>query len=166
MIKKLILVLAAALVLPVAMNAQKFGLVNVNEVLTNLPEVKEMNEQLAKASKGYEDEFKKLQEELDKKYSEYQALPADTPDSIKERRMAELQELAQKMDQFRNTAQQDLQSQQQKFMAPIEQKIQEAVKAVGQEGSYTFIFQEEVALFHGNDVEDVTPKVKAKLNIQ
>lgn len=165
MIKKFILVLAAAIALPVAMNAQKFGVVDPDQVLQALPEVTKMQEQLTEASKRYEDEFKKLQDEFDKKYTEFQALGEDTPESIKERRMAELQELNDKIQQFRNTAQQDLQRQQQTLMAPIEQKFIEAVNAVGQEGGFTFIFQEGMAAFTGKDVINVTDEVKAKLGI-
>ena len=165
MIKKFILVLAAALALPVAMNAQKFGIVDADQVLQSLPEIAKMQEQITEASKRYEDEFKKLQDEFDKKYTEFQGLGADTPDSIKERRMSELQELDTKMQQFRNTAQQDLQRQQQTLMAPIEQKFMEAINAVGQEGGYTFIFQEGMAAFVGKDVTNVTADVKAKLGV-
>lgn len=160
------MVLAVAIALPVAMNAQKFGVVNGEDVFNALPEVAKVQEQITEASKRYEDEFKKLQEEFDKKYTEFQALGQDTPDSIKERRMAELQELDQKMQQFRNTAQQDLQRQQQTLIAPIEQKIMEAITSVGQEGGYTFIFPEGVATYVGKDVINVTEDVKAKLNVK
>ena len=54
----------------------------------------------------------------------------------------------------------------QQLMAPIEQKVTDAIKAVGQEGSYTFIFQDGMALFAGSTVEDVTPAVKAKLGLK
>lgn len=166
MIKKLIFVLAVAIALPVAVNAQKFGIVNADEIVNILPEFKAMQDQIAEASKRYEDEFKKLTEEFDKKYTEFQALPQDTPDSIKERRLAELQELDGKMQQFRNTAQQDLQRQQQTLLAPIEQKIVDAINAVGSEGGYTFIFQEGMASYVGKDVINVTEEVKAKLGVK
>ena len=166
MIKKVVLVLAAAIALPLAINAQKFGMVNVETVITSMPEYGKVGDQIAEASKRYEDEFKKLQDEMDKKYTEYQGLGADVPDSIKERRMTELNELAQKMDQFRATAQQDLQKQQQTLMAPIEQRLIEAIKSVGQEGGFTFILQEGMPLYTGSDVQDVTPLIKQKLGIK
>lgn len=166
MIKKIILVVAAAIALPFVMNAQKFGVVDANDVLTNLPDFATMRDQIAEASKHYEDEFKKLQEEMDKKYAEFQGLPEETPNSIKELRLNELQELDQKMQQFRNTASQDLQRQQETMMAPIEQKLMEAVRAVGQEGGFTFIFQDGQALYQGTDVVNVTAEVKAKLGIK
>ena len=166
MIKKFILAVAVALTVPFVANAQKFGIVNADEIITVLPDFTQMQEQLTEASKSYESEFKKLQDEFDKKYSDFQSLPQDTPDSIKERRMSELQELNQKIQQFRNTAEQDLQRQQQTLMAPIEQKLMDAIKAVGAEGGYTFIFQEGSALFSGKDVINVTAAVKDKLGVK
>lgn len=166
MLKKVILVLAAAIALPVAMSAQKFGVVDAQSIITGMPEFTAMQTQITEASKKYEEEFKKLQEEFDKKYAEYQALGQDAPQSIKERRESELTEYGQKIEQFRNTASQDLQRQQQTLMAPIEQKIMEAIKSVGQEGAYTFIFQDGTAPYQGTDVINVTDAVKAKLGVK
>lgn len=166
MFKKVIIALAVAFALPVVASAQKFGTVDVNSIFSAMPETQTAQAQLAEASKKYEDEFKKLQDEFDKKFQEYQALPADGPASIKERREQELQEFNQKIQQFRETASQDLQKQQQTLLAPIESKINDAIKAVGQEGGYTFILQDGMALFQGKDVVDITPTVKTKLGIK
>lgn len=87
---------------------------------------------------------------------------------IKERRLSELQERDQKVQQFRNTATQDLARLQEQLMLPIQQKLGEAVKAVGQEGNFTFIFPNEQGflLYTGTDVTDVTALVKTKLGIK
>lgn len=168
MIKKLIL--AAIVALPFSAFAQKFGVVNIETVFQAMPETTTAQTQMTEASKKYEDEFAKLREEVDKLFTEYQNLQKDpaTPDAIKERRLNELQERDQKVQQFRNTASQDLARLQEQLMAPIQQKIDEAVKAVGQEGNYTFIFPHEEALllYTGSDVTDVTNAVKAKLGIK
>ena len=166
MFKKIIIVMAVALALPVVAAAQKFGVVDVNTVFTAMPETTAAQNQLQEASKKYDEEYKKLQEEVDKKYQEYQGLAADTPESIKERRMQEIQELAQKIDAFRNTAAGDLERQQQQLMAPIQQKLVDAIKAVGQEGGYTFIFENAVPVYQGSEVTDVTSAVKGKLGIK
>lgn len=166
MFKKIITVVAVALALPVIASAQKFGVVDVNSLFTAMPETTAAQNQIQEANKKYEEEFKKLQEEVDKKYQEFQALAKDTPESIKERRMQEIQELAQKIDTFRSTASQDLQRQQEQLMAPIQQKLVDAIKAVGQEGAYTFIFEQGVPAYQGTDVTDVTAAVKAKLGIK
>ena len=154
--------------LPMSVFAQKFGTVNTAELMESLPEMKTVQEQMTAASNKYQDEFSKLQEEFNKKYTEFQNLTKDTttPESIKERRMQELSELDQKVQQFRATATNDLQRQQQTLMAPIQEKILTAIKAVGQENNFTFIFTNEVPAYVGTDVVDVTPLVKTKLNVK
>lgn len=166
MIKKTILALLIAL--PMSLFAQKFGVVEAEPVLTAMPEYTAMQTQINDASKKYEDELNRLKEQMNKQVTEYQALEKDaaTPESIKERRIQEMQELDQKIQQFTNTAMQDLQRQQQQLMAPIEQKFMDACKSVGQEGGYTFIFPQGSALFVGSTVEDVTPLIKAKLGVK
>jgi outer membrane protein len=167
MIKKLILAILIAL--PLSTFAQKFGVVDVNKVFTSMPEATAMQQQLTDASKKYEDEFAKLREEVDKLYTEYQTIQNDpnTPESIKERRVQEIQERAAKVDQFRETAQQDLSRLNEQLAAPIQQKITDAISAVGQENGYTFIFPNEqgLLLYKGSDVVDVTPAILKKLGL-
>lgn len=168
MIKRLLLAVLVAL--PFSAFAQKFGVVDLETVFQAMPETATAQTQLTDASKKYEDEFAKLREEVDKLFADYQNLQKDpsTPDAIKERRLNELQERDQKVQQFRNTASQDLARLQEQLMAPIQQKIADAVKTVGQEGNFTFIFPNEQALllYTGSDVTDVTPLVKTKLGIK
>ena len=165
MIKKLLL--AVAIALPaMSLSAQKFGTVNVQEIMESLPEVTEMKAKIEASSKTYEEEFGKLQQEMEKKYTEFQQLPEGTLESIKERRMQELQELDQKIQQFRATAQQDLQRQQAQLMQPIQEKVVSAIKSVGTEGGFTMIFPEAVPAYVSGDVQDVTALVKAKLGVK
>ena len=53
-------------------------------------------------------------------------------------------------------------------MAPIQQKLAEAVKTVGQEGDFTFIFpnEQQLLLYQGANVINVTDTVKAKLGLK
>ena len=109
MIKKLLMALLVAL--PFSSMAQKFGVVDLESIFTSMPESAAMQTQLQETTTKYEEEFGKLQEEVNKLYTEYQTIAndANTPESIKERRVQEIQERAAKVDQFRNTAQQDIQ---------------------------------------------------------
>jgi outer membrane protein len=82
--------------------------------------------------------------------------------------MQELQETYQKIQNFQQTAGQELQRTQESLLAPIMEKLQAAIKAVGAEGGYTFIYDMSmgVVLYTGVGAEDVTPLVKAKLGIK
>ena len=152
--------------LPMSVFAQKFGVVNTNQLMESLPEIKTINEQMEAATKKYEDEFAKLQEEFNKKYQEFQALEESTPQTIKERRMQEMQELDSKIQKFRETAMQDLQRQQQQLMAPVQENVVKAIQSVGAEGGFTFIFENMMPVYVGTDVTDVTPLVKTRLGIK
>lgn len=167
MFKKLLL--AVALVLPVSAMAQKFGVVDLEAIFTTMPETTEMQAQIEKTTKQYEAESQKLMDEVNNLYVEFQKVANDpnTLESIKERRRQEIEEKYQKVEQFRNNAQQDLMRLQQTLMAPIQTKVTDAVKSVGTEGGYTFIFPNDPGLimYQGGDVVDVTPAVKTKLGI-
>ncbi|MGM9860347.1 MAG: OmpH family outer membrane protein [Muribaculaceae bacterium] len=168
MLKKIILALLVAL--PMSAAAQKFGTVDINSIIETMPEVADLQRQITEATQKYEAEFQKLVEEVNKLYTEYQQIAEDpaTPQTIKDRRIQEITDRQQKVEQFRTTATQDLQRQQEQLMAPIQARMNDAIKAVGQEGGYTFIFPNEpsLILYQGVDVVDVTPAVKAKLGIQ
>lgn len=165
MIKKILLAIMIAL--PSMVFAQgKFGYVNTQELVGAMPEMKEVQAQLEASSKKYEDEFANLQAEFQKKFGELQAMDENTPKTIQDRRQQELQELGQKIEQFRTTASEDLQRQQQTLMMPIQEKVINALKVVGDEGSFTMIFENYVPVYTGNDAVDVTPIVKQKLGLK
>ena len=157
------IILAIAVILPMSVFAQKFGVVDIQPIFEAMPETAQMTAQLEEASKKYETELGQLTEELNKLYAEYQAIADDpnTPASIKQRRMSEIQERDQKVQQFRSTAYQDLERLNNQLSMPIQQKLFDAVKAVGAEGDFTFIFPNGQALYQGASVVDVTDMVKA-----
>ena len=163
MIKKVLLAIMIAL--PMSVFAQKFGVINTSELMETLPEIKNVQEQMESASKKYEDEFAKLQEEFNKKYQEFQALGETTPQTIKDRRMQEMQELDAKIQQFRETATQDLQRQQQQLLQPVQAKLIEAIQKVGADNGFSLILPMEVSVYQGADVIDVTPLVKTQLKL-
>ena len=168
MIKKLIL--AAFLALPMCIAAQtlKFGTVNSQEIFSLMPDKAAAETTLKGVSEKYEAEYKKLSEEIEKKYKEFQALDENTPQSIRDSRTREIQDYSQKIQNFQQMAKQDLAKQQETLLAPITEKIQKAIQAVGAEGSFTFIYDLSipVIVYIGPGAEDVTPLVKAKLGIQ
>lgn len=168
MIKKILL--AAFIALPMCLAAQtlKFGTVNSQEIFNLMPDKTTAETTLKGVSEKYEAEYQKLQEEFEKKYKEYQALDEATPQSIKDSRLRELQENNQKIQNFQQMAAQDIQKQQETLLAPITDKIQKAIQAVGAEGGFTFIYDLSIPsiVYSGNGAIDVSAQVKAKLGIK
>ena len=165
MFKKLIIAILCCLPLTMVAQTLKFGTINTGEVLTAMPE-RAAAEQLQDLTKRYEDEFVKLQEDFQKKYQEVQAMGDTVPETIKMRRYEELQAMDQRIQSFRQVVEQDLAKKQEELFIPIQQKLMDAINAVGSENGFTYIFDANAAYYKGVGNEDVTPLVKAKLGIQ
>ena len=167
MLKKIALLLL--LIAPMSVFAQKFGHVKFAEILTVMPEYTKAQTDIQAQQKQYEDEMKRASDELTKKFTEYQQEQANLPKNIQERRQKELQELNEKGMQFEADAQQQLQKAYAEMMEPIYKKIDDAIKAVGQEGGYVYIFdlnRTDIPFVNESLSTDVTPAVKGKLGLK
>ena len=167
MLKKIALLLL--LIAPMSVFAQKFGHVKFAEILTVMPEYTKAQTDIQAQQKQYEDEMKRASDELPKKFTEYQQEQANLPKNIQERRQKELQELNEKGMQFQADAQQQLQKAYAEMMEPIYKKIDDAIKAVGQEGGYVYIFdlnRTDIPFVNESLSTDVTPAVKGKLGLK
>ena len=170
MFKRFMLLAVTATLMCFAAQAQKFGYVNTTEIFNVMPDKATAENTLKSVSDKYETEFKNLQDAFQKKMADYEAADKDatTPQAIKDRHQQELQDDYMKIQNFQQTAAQDLQRQQETLLAPITQKIQNAIQAVGAEGGFTFIFDQAAGaiLYTGTNAEDISAKVKAKLGIK
>lgn len=167
MLKKFALLLL--LILPMSVFAQKFGHVKTADIITVMPEFTKAQTDIQAMQKQYEDEMKRAGDELTKKYTEYQQEQANLPKNIQERRQKELQELQEKGMQFQQDAQQQLQKAYAEMMEPIYKKLEDAIKAVGQEGGYIYIFdlnRTDIPFINESQSTDVTATVKSKLGIK
>ena len=166
MLKKIVLLLM--LVLPMSVFAQKFGHIKTQEILTIMPEYTKAQTDIQTMQKQYEDEMKRLQDEINKKFAAYQQEQANLPKNIQERRQKELQELNERGMQMGQDAQQQLQQSWMQMLEPIAKKIDDAIKAVGQEGGYIYIFDlnaTQIPFINEAHSTDVTAAVKAKLGL-
>ena len=167
MLKKIALLLM--LVLPMSVFAQKFGHIKTQEILTAMPEYTKAQTDIQTLQKQYDDDMKRVADELQKKFAAYQQEQANLPKNIQERRQKELQELNDRGMQMQQDAQQELQQSWMQMLEPIVNKIEEAIKAVGQEGGYTYIFDlntTNIPYVSETLSTDVTAAVKAKLGIK
>ena len=167
--KKHILAIALALV-PIVMMAQaRIGIVNSQEIFDLMPEKAAAEAQLRTVSERYHAEHQRLQDEFDKKYADYQAIAADAtvPETIKERRVQELQEGDKKLREFERTVADDLSARRETLTRPITDKVQQAIRTVGEQGAFDVVFDTAVTpvAYTGPATVDLTPIVKALLGL-
>ena len=164
--KKLIVFLM--MVLPLGAFAQdvKIAFVNTQEVITAMPELAAMEKQKTEINENYKKELKQMQDEYQKKYSDYIAQQDSLTENIKLRRMQEIQDIQERINNFLQVAEQDVQKKQQELFTPIQQKVQTTIKAVGDEKGYMYIIDPSVLLYKGTSAVDATPFVKSKLGLK
>jgi len=163
--KKLIAVLVFIL-LPLGMFAQGTGAyVYTQEIMAVMPEVKDMQTKLQGLNEDYRKEFTQMEEEFKKKYSDFVAQQDSLTENIKLRRMQELQDMETRMQNLMQVAQEDIDKKQQEWLQPIQQKVRDAIKQVGDEKGYTYIIDPSVMLYLSTNMTDATPFVKQKLGL-
>lgn len=164
------LVIALLLAMPLGLFAQqnlKIGYINKQELLTAMPESATAMKALEDMNLKYITEGKKLEEEFQRKYQEY-AEQADTLDAaIRKYKENELARLQQSIQEFSKSADETLKKKQQELFVPIIAKMDEAIKKVGDQNGFTFIFDNSanIITYKSAQAIDVTSLVKKSLGI-
>ena len=165
--KKLILMLALAL--PMFAFAQKASViahVNTQEIMAVMPEIKEVGAKLDSLQGSYENVLLNMQEEFNKKVTEFQQQQATMTDGVKQFRQQELADMEQRIQQFYQTIQKDLQAKQLEYMQPIQLKLIEAINKVATAKGCTYVLESASLLFAADDAINITADVKAELGIK
>ncbi|MEO8149933.1 MAG: OmpH family outer membrane protein [Bacteroidia bacterium] len=167
--KKLILAAAAILVCSFAsVKAQvKLGHINSTTLLQAMPETKVADSTLTKYGKSLEDQLKVMSGEYDKKVDDYKKNEASMADPIKETRVKEITDLEDRIRNFQQSAQDNIQKKKEELYQPIIKKADDAIKAVAKDKGYTYIFDSSVGvLLYANDSDDIMSMVKTKLGLK
>ena len=167
---KRVLMMAVAL-LPLMLMAQaKIGIVNSQEIFDLMPEKAAAEAQLKALSDKYHTEYELLRGEFDKKYADYQTVAADAsmPETIKERRVQELQESDKKMREFERKAADDIAALRTALTKPITDRVQDAIRMAGEQGAFDLVLDTAVTpvAYTGPATTDITPMVKALLRLE
>jgi outer membrane protein len=164
MFKKI--VLFAILLFPVGAFAQeKIAYFNSAEVITTMPEYTQMQDSIQKTQAAVQSELLILEEEYKKKYEAFMAEADKLVETIKVRRMQEIQDIEQRAATFQEQSQKQLQQLYEQLLAPIQQKVRSAIQTVGAENNFTYILDAASLLYFSSSASDATPLVKKKLGI-
>ena len=164
MLKKI--VLFALLLLPLGAFAQeKIAYFNSSEIIVIMPEFKQMQDSLQKTQTGMEREMEILREEYNKKYQAFMDESDGLSESIKIRRMQDIQNLEERAALYGQQAQQELIQLQKVLFEPIEKKIHDALQAVGAANNFLYILEGATLLYVSPNAVDATPLVQKHLKL-
>jgi outer membrane protein len=99
-----------------------------------------------------------------------QKLPAGDPkkwsEIVRADKEKEIQGLQQRIQEFQQTAGEQLQAKQNELFKPIYDKVTKAIQDVAKENKFTYIFDVNSVLYYSEESIDITSMVKAKLAIK
>ncbi|MDD3195850.1 MAG: OmpH family outer membrane protein [Paludibacter sp.] len=167
MIKKIVLLVLFAL--PVSMMAQdKLAYVNIQEIFQVMPDLADIEKSMADVNEQYKKELDVMYQEYYAKAKEYQDNLNTMAETIKARRQSEIVDIEKRIGTFQQTANEEMQRKQMELISALREKILKATAEVGEENSYTYIFDisSQSIAYHSAKASDVTPLVKKKLGLK
>lgn len=165
--KKLFVIAAAALMgLTASAQNLKFAHVDFQALVVVVPEYAQAADALAAAQKDAQENLNEMLEEYQKKAQAYEKNAATWAQTIRESKEKELGSLQQRIQEFQQDIQGELQQMQQKSMVPIQQKVDDAIKAAAKEGGYIYVFDRaQMVYIDETQSTDITPVVRKALGI-
>lgn len=144
----------------------KFGYLSYDEVLQSLPEYATVEAGIAELQGQYAAEQKRVEDEFNKKYEDFLEGQHDFPPTILQKRQNELQELLDKNIAFKKESQRLLAEAKEKALAPLKQRLADALARVGSARDFAFILNTDANAAPWINVEmgtNVTEAVKIAL---
>lgn len=151
-------------------DAQKFGYMNSTVLLAEMPEVKQadanlevLKKQLTKRGQEMLQSLQTKYQDLAKKEQQGELSPKQT-----EVEAQKLREEEAKIVEYEKDMQQQLITKRETLLAPIVEKVNQAIQEVAKENGFNYIFdarQDFGILLYADESTDVTSLVKSKLGI-
>ena len=148
---------------------QKIGHMDMQYVLSAMPEMKQVQSQLQTLQGQLEKQAQAKQKDFEEKYNRYVSEGNTMADAIRVDIEKELSQMQQSAQEFATNAQQTLQQKEQQLMQPVYDKIGTAINEVAKEGGYAYIINAGVpgldVLYFADPANDASNDVLKKLGI-
>ena len=145
----------------------KFGHINSADLVQLMPETKRADASLQAYVKNLEGKLGGLQNDYRKKITEFQSQERTMIDAIKETKIKAIQDLEMQMQQSQAEGQEKIARKREELYKPILKKAEKAIKDVGKENGYDYIFDTNAgATVYEKEAHDVMPLVKKKLGLK
>ena len=167
MLKKLIILFFAIAPLALVAQESKIAFVNSQELFGAMPELSSIETQMNTKQEQVKKNAAALETEYNNKMEEFKNSTDEVTEALLMDRQKQIQQIEERYQTFMQNSQKEVQDLQQKLLAPVQEKLQKAIRDVGEEKGYTYIL--DIAsgsiAYHSPTAIDANPLVKAKLGI-
>lgn len=166
--KKLSLLLITLFFISATSFAQKYGFVDTEYILNNIPSYSAAQEKLDQLSEGWEKEISDAYAEVEQMYKDYQnevVLLSREAKVKKEEEIIASERAAKELQNMYFGVEGELFKKREELIQPIQDEIYNAVKELAIEGSYAVIFDTSsgMNMLYTNPKYDVSDEVLEKL---
>jgi len=145
--------------------AQKYGHVNSNEIMQVMPGIDSIQIKLMDFHKELQLLYENMMNEFEAKREKFDREAGTMSASVRKLREDELIGIQNRIQEFSMNAQDDVEAEKLRLIAPFQEKVQNAINEVAKEHKYIYIFDTQILLYYDGG-DDVTPLVKKKLGIK
>ena len=147
----------------------KFGHINRTELIQAMPEFDSARVTLEKLNTELSNTAELLQVELNNKYETYLKESKNLTDLVRQTKEQELNDAQKRLTDFQTNANTTIQEKQVALFTPITEKADKAIKEVGKDNGFIYIFDlsgQVIAYFDETKSVNVMALTKAKLGLK
>jgi len=148
----------------------KFGHINSDELIQALPEYDSATVKIEKFRQELINALELSQVEINNKTEAYQKELKNLSEIVRQNKEQEIMDMQNRLQQFQASAQQQMQEKQAELFQPIMAKIDKAIKDVGKENSFVYIFTvgqgSTLVYYDETKSTNIMPLAKTKLGIK
>ena len=122
-----------------AQTSVKVAHVDVQALMTGMPDMKTAQDQMKKIQESYDKEFKVMATEYQTKLQKYEQESATVGDAVNETRSKEMQDMGSRIQKYQDDARKDLGQKEVDLYKPIMEKAQNAIKKVAKAKGITYV---------------------------
>ena len=160
-------VLFVGITASVSAQAPKFGHIDLQALIQVMPERATAETEFNKFQGELEDIFGEMQKDLRTKMAGLEQLGDSVSEIKRNAKIAEIQDMQQRIQNYQQNAQQQLQQKQNDLLKPVFDKAEKAIGEVAKEKGLIYVFDigTKVVLYKSNESIDLLPMVKVKLGL-
>ena len=166
--KKTLFAICLMMICSLAVNAQKYALIDMEYILKNIPAYEMTNEQLSQVSQKWQNEVEALQQEAQNMYKTYQSDLVFLSAEMKSKREEEIVKKEQEAQDLKRKyfgADGELYKKRESLMKPIQDEIYNAVKEISEDKGYQIVVDRASAMsiIFASPKIDISNEVLSKL---
>ncbi|NJN26697.1 MAG: OmpH family outer membrane protein [Cyclobacteriaceae bacterium] len=166
--KKIFLLLPLFLFFGQFTHAQKFGYIDTDYILSQMPEYKEAQGEIDQLSKTWQSEIKQMYKEIESMYNDLQAEEVLLTPEMKTERLAEIKTKEEEVKEYNSKVfgyEGLFFLKKKELMKPVMEKVFEAAEKVSKNNRLDFMFDKaaDLVMIYTNPVHDYTDYVLEEL---